>query len=784
MGWLPIWIGWQRNPPLDKGPNCRFDIADMKFFSERLTALLLALLPSLLSVPAFAAEGLLDPEAAFRFSARIVDPGTVQVRYQIADGYYMYRDRFRFAATQGPVKFGAPRLPAGTIKEDEFFGKVETYRGVLVIELPVKTSVPAGGFTLKVVSQGCADIGVCYTPLTQVAKLEPVAYPDAGRPASSKSSGLLARLQGETGRSAGEEEFLPVEKAFTIEVRVADAQTLVARLSPADSYYLYRDKIRFTIAPGEKAAIDSVQLPRGETKQDPNFGNTEVFHAPVQALIRLRRSGPEQIPLVLNVGFQGCSEKGLCYPPVTRQVPITLAALSTSGSPAQFHADPVSPPAAGSILQPSEDRQIAGLLKSGNFWLVMASFLGFGLLLSFTPCVLPMIPILSGMIAGQGSKVTRLRGFSLAAVYVLGMAIAYAIAGVLAGLSGTLLSAVLQNPWVLGAFAGTFVLLALSMFGFYELQLPSAWQTGASDTSNRLTGGTLAGVFAMGALSAVIVGPCIAAPLAGALLYVSQSRDVLLGGSALFMMALGMGLPLLIIGASAGALLPKAGAWMQAVKNFFGVLLLGAAVWMISPLIPVTAQMLCWSVLLIMSGIYLHAVDPLPAQASGFRRLWKGIGVIALLLGAALLVGGLSGGRDLLQPLSGLQMRAGGEKSESTPFIRVASIAELERAVADAGKPVMLDFYADWCVACKEMERLTFQDENVKKRLSAMLLLQADVTANSADDAALLTRFGLFGPPGIIFFDRQGKEIEGARVIGYRPAERFLSTLTQVDNLR
>ena len=379
----------------------------MKFFSERLTALLLALLPSLLSVPAFAAEGLLDPEAAFRFSARIVDPGTVQVRYQIADGYYMYRDRFRFAATQGPVKFGAPRLPAGTIKEDEFFGKVETYRGVLVIELPVKTSVPAGGFTLKVVSQGCADIGVCYTPLTQVAKLEPVAYPDAGRPASSKSSGLLARLQGETGRSAGEEEFLPVEKAFTIEVRVADAQTLVARLSPADSYYLYRDKIRFTIAPGEKAAIDSVQLPRGETKQDPNFGNTEVFHAPVQALIRLRRSGPEQIALVLNVGFQGCSEKGLCYPPVTRQVPITLVALSTSGSPEQSSPEAV-PSEADSIRQPSEDRQIAGLLRSGNFWLVMASFFGFGLLLSFTPCVLPMIDRKSTRLNSSHPRLSRM----------------------------------------------------------------------------------------------------------------------------------------------------------------------------------------------------------------------------------------------------------------------------------------------------------------------------------------------------------------------------------------
>jgi len=757
----------------------------MKFFSPRVTAMLLAFLPSILFVPAFAAEDLLEPDVAFRFTARMVDPETVQVRYQIADGYYMYRERFHFSVTQGPVKFGMPRLPPGTIKEDEFFGRVATYRGELVFELPLKSSIPASGFTLKAVSQGCADVGVCYTPLTQSAKLAPAAYSEASPPAPGKSGGLLARLQGETAGSAGEEEFLPVEKAFTIEVRAADAQTLVARLSPADSYYLYRDKIHFTIAPAEKAAIDSVHLPPGEAKQDPNFGKTEVFHAPVQALIRLRRDGADQIPLVLTVGFQGCSEKGLCYPPATRQFPMTLAALSSSDPPRQSVAEALSPPAAGSIQQPSEDRQIAGLLKTGNFWLVMASFLGFGLLLSFTPCVLPMIPILSGMIAGQGSKVTRWRGFTLSAMYVLGMAIAYAIAGVLAGLSGTLLSAALQNPWVLGAFACVFVVLALSMFGFYELQLPSAWQSGATDTSNRLTGGTLVGVFVMGAVSAVIVGPCVAAPLAGALLYVSQSRDVFLGGAALFTMAVGMGLPLLVIGASAGALLPKAGAWMQAVKNFFGVLLLGAAIWMISPLIPVIAQMLCWSALLIMSGIYLHAIDALPSGAGGLRKLWKGIGVIALLTGIALLVGGLSGGRDLFQPLSGLRMRmTGPEPERATSFVRVASVAELERAVANAGKPVMLDFYADWCVSCKEMERLTFQDKNVKSQFAAMLLLQADVTANSADDAALLKQFGLFGPPGIIFFDRHGREIEDARVIGYSPAERFLPILTQVNGLR
>ena len=759
----------------------------MKFLAKRLAALLLAILPPLVPAPAFAAEELLEPGLAFRFSAQMVDPQTVQLRYQIAEGYYLYRERFHFATTQGPVILGSPRFPAGAVKEDEFFGKVETFRGALVFDLPLKSSIPVAGFTLKATSQGCADVGVCYTPLTQSVTLVPVAYSDASPASSSKRGELLARLQADTRGAAGEEEFLPVEKAFTVEVRAADAQTLVVRLRPADGYYLYRDKLHFTMAPGEKAAIASVQLPHGETKQDPNFGETEVFHAPVQALIKLRRDGSGQLPLVLNVGFQGCSEKGLCYPPVTRQFPITLPALPSTNSTPQSAAELAQLPLVVAAVpqQPSEDRQIAGLLRTGNFWLIMVSFLGFGLLLSFTPCVLPMIPILSGMIAGQGGKVTRLRGFTLAAVYVLGMAITYAIAGVLAGLSGTLLSSALQNPWVLGAFAGVFVLLALSMFGFYELQLPSAWQTGATTTSNRLTGGTLAGVFLMGALSAVIVGPCVAAPLAGALLYVSQSRDVYMGGAALFAMAIGMGLPLLVIGASAGALLPRAGAWMQAVKNFFGVLLLGAAIWMISPLIPVIAQMLCWSALLIVSAIFLHALDTLPAGSGGLRKLWKGVGVIALLMGISLLVGGLSGGRDLLQPLSGLRLRLTGEETgKSTSFIRVASVAELDRALANAGKPVLLDFYADWCVSCKEMERFTFQDKNVKRQISAMLLLQADVTANSAADAALLKRFGLFGPPGIIFFDRHGNELEQYRVIGYRPPERFAPVLAQVNNIR
>jgi thioredoxin:protein disulfide reductase len=357
--------------------------------------------------------------------------------------------------------------------------------------------------------------------------------------------------------------------------------------------------------------------------------------------------------------------------------------------------------------------------------------------------------------------------------------VTYAVAGVAAGFSGTLLSSALQNPWVLGAFAAVFVALSLSMFGFYELQMPAVLQSRLSDSTNQRPGGSVAGVALMGAVSAIIVGPCVAAPLAGALLYIAQSKDAILGGAALFVMALGMGVPLLIVGVSARTLLPKAGPWMEAVKKFFGVLLLAVAIYIVSPVVPTVAAMLAWAALLIFSAMFLHALDPLPANAHGWQRFWKGVGVVALLVGASLLVGALAGSRDPLQPLAILR---GGSAAaaEGVRFERVKSVAELDSRLQSAGRPVMLDFYADWCVSCKEMERFTFTDPQVRARLDRMLLLQADVTANSDDDKALLKRFALFGPPGIVFFDKAGAEIGGERVVGFQPAKDFAQVLDRV----
>jgi thiol:disulfide interchange protein DsbD len=395
---------------------------------------------------------------------------------------------------------------------------------------------------------------------------------------------------------------------------------------------------------------------------------------------------------------------------------------------------------------------------------------------------------LSGIIAKRGEHITKTRGFILSLTYVMGMAITYAAAGVAAGLSGAMLSAALQNAWVLGTFALIFITLAFSMFGFYELQFPTFLQSKLSEEAGHLKGGHLTSVFGMGALSALIVGPCVAAPLAGALLYISQTRDVMLGGSALFVMALGMGVPLLLLGASAGALLPKAGPWMESVKQFFGVLLLGVAIWLISPVIPAVAHMLLWAALLIVSAIYLHAVDPLRPDASGFRKFLKGLGMIALLTGVALLIGVLSGSRDILQPLSKIgvsNVDVSGMKSVAQtghlPFQRIKSVAELEQHVLQSrSKYVMVDFYADWCISCKEMERFTFTDPKVQSRLRDVVLLQVDVTAGTPDDAALLKRFKLFGPPGILFLDREGREIQRVRLIGYQDTERFLEVLNAV----
>jgi thiol:disulfide interchange protein DsbD len=571
------------------------------------------------------------------------------------------------------------------------------------------------------------------------------------------------------------EEPLPPEQAFRFSARAVDATTIEARWQITDQYYMYRDKFKFA---AEGGTLGTPKYPPGKMKEDENFGNVEVYRKEVKILIPVDAAGA----VTLKAVSQGCWDGGICYPPVNQEARVEMPAAGTGPAGAATAVSPA--PTFGTSEQAAtgdETSRIAGLFKGDNLALVLLSFFGFGLLLSLTPCVFPMIPILSGIIVNHGHAVSHLRSFILSLAYVLGMAVTYALVGVAAGLSGTLLSAALQNAWVLGGFALVFVVLSLSMFGFYELQMPAALQSRVSDTANR-QGGSLPAIALMGALSALIVGPCVAAPLAGALLYIAQTGNAALGGAALFVMALGMGAPLLLVGAFSRSLLPKSGPWMEGVKKFFGVIMLATALWLVSPVIPLWLQMFGWALLMVIPAIYLHALDPLPQNAHGWQRLGKGFGVVLLLGGGAMLMGVLGGAKDPLQPLGFLR---GGIAAEAhgPAFERVATIEQLDGrlgAAKAAGRPVMLDFYADWCVSCKEMERFTFADTKVSARMKQMVLLQADVTANSDADKALLKRFGLFGPPGIIFWNTAGSELGDQRVVGFVPADKFLPTLERV----
>jgi thiol:disulfide interchange protein DsbD len=582
--------------------------------------------------------------------------------------------------------------------------------------------------------------------------------------------------------AAAAQDVLPPEQAFRFTTASPDRNTVEVRFDIEPGYYLYRERFRFETV---DAKLGAATYPPGKMKKDETFGNVEVYYDGVVARVPVEAAEAVRT-LKLNVTSQGCADIGICFPPQTQAVEIALGAgggsgsalsqviASNPGAAAASSRTAVGPGNAGSF---DESGRIAKLLKTGSWLAVIGAFFGFGVLLAFTPCVFPMIPIVSSIVLGRSQAISRARAAVLCSVYVLAMAFAYAAAGVAAGMSGTMLSAALQNAWVLGAFGALFVVLSLSMFGFYELQLPSALQSRLSDVSSHQQGGSVLGVATMGMLSALIVGPCVAAPLAGALLYIAQTGDARLGGLALFAMGVGTGVPLMVFALSAHHVLPKSGAWMESVKKFFGVLMLGMAVWIVSPVVPPVVAMLAWAALLIFSAMYLHALDPLPAHAHGWQRFWKGVGVVSLLTGAALLVGALAGSRDPLQPLAVLRSAAAPAAADHVRFERVASVAELEQRIAAAKQPVMLDFYADWCVSCKEMERFTFSDTQVKARLRNMLLLQADVTANSDHDKALLAKFKLFGPPGIVFFDKSGREIEGLRVVGFQNAGEFLPIL-------
>ncbi len=575
---------------------------------------------------------------------------------------------------------------------------------------------------------------------------------------------------------AEEQDFLSVDKAFQVNWLPVDGSRSQVAFKVAKGYYLYQSRIQMNFDKPEMGEAKVAQMPPAEEKEDRNFGKQMVYHHDFIVDVSHALSASSQ-PKALKVRYQGCSEKGLCYPPQIKLFPLDIQSLS------QGQASPsLSEPNRAnleSIDDDTIDAKTDGLLKSGVWWKIIVGFFGAGLLLAFTPCVFPMVPILSGIIVGKNAHTSKMKAFTLSLAYVLGMCVTYTLAGIAAGMSGQLLSNALQTPLALSLGALIFVVLSFSMFGFYELKLPSHIEHFFFNWSNKLKGGHLLSDFVMGAISALIISPCVAAPLAGALLYISQTQDVVLGGVALFSLSLGMGAPLLLIGASAGAVLPKAGAWMNTVRQLFGVLMLAVALWIVSPILPPTLVMVLWALLCIAPAIYMRAIDPLPAEAGTVTRLLKAVAVVLLAWGLAILVGAWSGARSPLQPLQGFTMQK--QVGEGLTFKRIHSVAELEQALFNAkGKSVMLDFYADWCVSCKEYEQYVFSDPRVKSALSGMVLLQADVTTSSADDQALLARFKLFGPPGIVFYNPQGQVISPV-VVGYQPADMFLNTLKRIN---
>lgn len=741
---------------------------------KTILCLILACLSAAANV---AAQGTQDepllPQEAFRLTAEPVPDG-VRLTWDIAEGYYLYRDRFRFASASPGVVPGDAVFPKGKIKDDEFFGPMETYRGRVAVELPLEVAGDLPRATLEATSQGCADIGVCYPPQTETVQVA-LAKSAAPAPAGGVLAALSDIAEGLGGGGDEANEFLEPDQAFRFFADALDGDTLLVRWDIAEGYYLYKDKLTFRLIDGAGASLGEAALPPGETKADPLFGNVVVFHNRLEARLPLRRAG-EITRIDLEVGYQGCAEAGICYPPINKRVSLDLPPAGAAASDAPALASVVTG-AAEQVEPVAEQDRLAALLAGDNALVTVLAFFGFGLLLALTPCVFPMIPILSGIIAGQGSRITARKAFVLSVTYVLAMSVTYTVAGVIAGKSGENLQAALQNPWVLSVFAAVFVVLALSMFGFYELQLPSSLQSRLTELSNRQQGGSLLGVAVMGFLSALIVGPCVAPPLAGALIYIGQTGDPWLGGLALFALSMGMGAPLIAMGTLEGKYLPRAGGWMNAVKAVFGVLMLGVAIYLLDRVLPGWLILALWAVLCMVSAIYLGALEPLGRDASGFRKLWKGLGLVLLVYGTLLMLGAASGGNDMLRPLKGIAVAGAADgPGHGLAFRGIKGLEGLERELAaahDAGQPVLLDFYADWCVSCKEMEKFTFSDPGVAQAVAGARLLQADVTANDDSDQALLKAFRLIGPPAILFFDREGRERRGYRLVGFLGAGEF-----------
>jgi len=724
------------------------------------------------STIALADDELLPPDQAFKISAKAITSAQLEISWDIAEGYYLYSNKMQFKSKTEQIRTVTPIFPEGETKHDENFGDVVIYRNNLRIPVSLEAENKASSIQLLVQYQGCADKGICYPPQKKIFDITlPVAKPvTRANPLEQLINGLS-----DLKPDSSEDALLPPEQAFQFFATVKDAGTLHVNWEIAKGYYLYREKIELELTNPAGNQLGNYSIPRGTPKQDEAFGQVETFYNELGFDLPIIRTNSTAQTITLQAKYQGCADRGVCYPPMTKQINLELPAIQESTPNAGTQPIPAL----------SEQDQIVQSLQHDSLAMTLLSFFGFGLLLSMTPCIFPMIPILSGIIVGHGKRITTTRAFLLSLSYVVASALTYTVFGILAALFGNNLQTTFQQPWIIGLFSATFVLLSLSMFGFYELELPNSLKTRLHNSSIKHRDGSLWGAAIMGSLSSLIVGPCVAAPLAGALIFIGQTGNAVLGGSALFAMGLGMGVPLLLLGASAGKLLPKAGTWLYSTKIVFGVIMLAVAVWMLSRILPPAIIILLWAMLLILPAIYLNAIDPLPENSSGWRKLWKGVGLMMLAYGLLLLIGFSMGNNNPLKPLQGFSLNnaQAAEQGKGIVFERVASLSALETRIQQASanhQPVMLDFYADWCISCKEMEAYTFTDPKVKQALTGFVLLQADVTKNSDDDKALLAKFNLIGPPAILFFGADSQENPAHRVIGYQDVETFIKTLQRV----
>ncbi|MBO0611543.1 protein-disulfide reductase DsbD (plasmid) [Thiothrix fructosivorans] len=709
-------------------------------------------------------EELLQADDAFKFKAEVVAPDKIKATWEIAEGYYLYRERFKFETTTPDVTLDVPVFPKGDIKNDPNMGQTEVFHHDIVVEIPFKrgqNAAQAVELALNVKYQGCADAGICFQPQKKIAALQLSATEPAATP-KSDSAALPDIIKQAQKPSAG--STLPVDKAFVFDMAAVDKGTLNARWIIQPDHHLYRPKIKFTVKEPLGITLGTPLFPAGETVQDEYFGEIEVYGKDFDVQVPILQATGLQ-KLVVETEYQGCADKtGVCYPPVTQTRELTLTGLPDAKPRANSDTD--------AIAQAPLNKQdaLTQRLEDSSLVQIIAITFGLGLLLAFTPCIFPMIPILSGIIAGYGNTSSR-KALWLSVTYVVSGAVAYAIIGFVFGYFGQNLQAVLQHPIAIGLMSALFVALAFSMFGFYDLQLPNSLQSRLNEISNKQESGSFVGAAIMGFLSTLIVGPCAGPAIAGILTFITQSHNAWLGAAALFSLGMGIGVPLILIGTSAGHLLPRAGVWMDTVKALFGIIMLGVAIYMLSRIVSIEITMALTGILLVSSGVYMGALEKIDEDAGGWGRFWKSTGMLQLFYGALILLGLSAGSTNLLQPLKGIFSVgiANAQPAETMSFKRVIGLDGLEAALQQAKaqkRPVMLDFYADWCSYCQTMEKVTFKDPAAAKALGNTLFLQADVTSQSEHDLALQKRFDVVAPPAIVFFNDAGEELRALRLVG------------------